>query len=263
MARAKMYSKEKYIHLLLRSNLKHPIFVTKSDYASFMKFLEVKLRQYEISLIGYLLLPTHFHLVLGGNSSLNTASFIHGLCVLYTKYYHQKFNTTGSLFSKSYQKDIMKTNKELMSCLRYLHQKPKEQGYCHTMNFPYSSYEAYINPDQDTLINRSPLYRLLDHQNDKIAANLFRCIHHDQSPAPIIDVNKDLSREVSLAKNIMKEELASYDIPYEGIPKEYQFREQLVLKIHEKSNLTHQEIADLLSLSRHIVGRIIRMNKAS
>lgn len=257
------YSKERYIHLLLRSNLKHPLFVTKSDYASFMKFLEVKLRQYEINLIGYVLLPTHFHLLLWGPTNLNTASFIHGLCVLYTKYYHRKFDTVGSLFSKSYQKDILKTSKELMSCLRYLHQIPKHQGYCHTMYYPYSSYDTYMNPDQESLVNRQILYRLLDMKSDEKAANLFKCIHHDKAPAPIIDINKDLTRQVSLAKSIMKEEMANYDIDYDLIPKDYQFRERLVLKIHRESSLTHQEIADLLSLSRHIVGRIIRMNKAS
>lgn len=258
-----VYSKEKYIHLLLRSNLKHPLFVTKSDYESFMKFLEVKMRQYEVQLLGYLLLPNHFHLILDGDSYLNVSSLIHGLCVLYTKYYHKRFETTGSLFSKSYQKDVIKTHKDFINCMRYIHQKPKNQGYCHTMTYPYSSYSAYVDPSQETLVNRQVLYRLLDPGDDKVASNLCRGIHQAQTAPPVEDVNKDLNRQVALAKHIMKEEMTTYDIQYENIPSDFAFRENLVLKIHQASTLTQQEIADLLSLSRHIVGRIIRMHRAS
>ena len=257
------YSKEKYVHLLLKSNLKHPLFVTKSDYQSFMRFLEVKLRQYDAKLLGYCLLPTHLHLILDQDAVMHISAFVHGLTVLYAKYYHRRFDTEGSLFSSGYQKDLLRSNKEFISTLRYIHQKPLQQGYSHSLNYPYGSFGDYMDPTKDSLVHRSTLYRLLDSQDDTKASHLFACIHHDMGSAPIDDVNRDLSRQVLLAKSIMKEALMTYELNYDQIPKDHDFRQQLIMRIHQESTLSQQEIADLLGLSRHIVGRVIRMHRAS
>lgn len=260
MSRKTTYSKEKYIHLLVRSNLNHPLFRSESDYETFMKYLVIKSNQYKFRILGYCLFKDHVHIIIENCTPYDVSTLLHGLLVLYTGYYHRKYDTTGSLFGTGFKKELITSNKDLICYLRYIHQKPKRMNICKTLDYIYSSYHDYIHPEEESILYRSTLYRLFDLHDDKKACNFFRSIHHEMESAPVMDLSKNLYNEVTVAKNIMKEALTSYGYDFDHIKKDHPFREKLVLKIHEESKLTHQEIADLLSLSRHIVGRIIRLN---
>lgn len=254
------YSKEKYTHLLIRSNLQNPLFQSPKDYEQFLFFLETKQHQFKFQLLGYCLMPDHVHLVIETSSKTNESSIIHGLLVLYSKYYNNKYDHFGSVFGKGYKKELITSGKSLICLLRYLHQKPKFQRISETLHYPYTSYNDYAYPHHSSMINRSYIYRLFDLKDDKKASNLFKCIHHEKEETAILDVSPELTQQVHIAKLILKEELANYKIDYDAIQSNYKFREQLIKKIHEESRLTQQEIADLLNLSRHIVGRDLRLS---
>ncbi len=261
--RLNSYSKEKYIHILLRSNLNHSLFIDSNDYNNFLRFLKTKQNQYRFQTLGYALFPSHIHLILENTSNVSFSTILHGLQVLYSKYYHNKYNTSGSLFGSGYKKEVVNSNKDLICHLRYIHQKPKRHGLSQTLHYPYSSYFLYADPTLETFIHRSTLYRLFDQHNDKVASNLFKGIHHEIDTSDVLDISNNLYQKVAIAKKILKEELICYDIEYTSIKSNYNFRENLILKISNESELTHQEIADLLSISRHIVGRIIRLNHSN
>ena len=111
------------------------------------------------------------------------------------------------------------------------------------------------------MVDRQPLYNLFDKHSSSKASNLFKTIHYAKDSTKILDMDQDNFNKVAIAKKILKEELTIYHTDYDTIRKDIAFREQLVLKIHREAQLSQQEIADLLSISRHIVGRIIRFHR--
>ncbi len=255
------YSKEKYMHLLLKGNPNQPLLRQPSDYDRFLTILATKRSQYRFRLIGYALFKDYIHVILEETTKGTLPAVVHGISLLYTKYYQNKYGIEGPVFSGSYRSDLIDSNKELICRLRYLHQKPKVIGLCTNLSYEYSSFIAYSKPKEPSMVDRSIIYRMFDKQDDIKASNLFRTIHHDDGYTTTFDVEDNLYEKVAVAKKILKEELTAYETDYMSIGKNTPFREHLIMKIFNESKLTQQEIADLLSISRHIVGRIIRMNR--
>lgn len=255
------YSKEKYSHILIKGTMNYPLFKSDKDYDKFIYILSLKQSQFQFKLLAYSLFPDHVHIIIEESSRSAIASILHGVTTLYTKYYQYKYQISGSILAGGYHRDLIINHKDLLCRIRYIHQKPKLQKLSSGLHYKYSSYSCYCNPNEESFVFRSTVYRLFDKHDDKVAANLFRSIHHEADTHQIFDVDDNIYEKVAIAKKILKEELSSYQLNYESIPKNLAFRENLILKIHKQANLSHQEIADLLNISRHIVGRTIRFNR--
>lgn len=255
------YSKEKYSHILVKGTMNHPLFKSDVDYDKFIHILSLKQNQFNFKLLAYSLFPDHVHLIIEESSKSTIASILHGVTSLYTRYYQNKYYVTGPILAGGYHRDLITNHKDLLCRIRYIHQKPKLQRLSSGLHYKYSSYSAYAKPKEDSFVYRSTVYRLFDKHDDQIASNLFKSIHHESNTQEIFDVDENIYEKVAIAKRILKEELSSYKLDYDNIPKNLPFRESLILKIYLQSKLSHQEIADLLSISRHIVGRTIRFSR--
>lgn len=257
------YSKEKYSHILIKGTMNYPLFKSEKDYDKFMQILTLKQSQFLFKLLAYSLFPDHIHIIIEESSRSTIASILHGVTTLYTKYYQKKYYISGPILAGGYHRDLITNHKDLLCRIRYIHQKPKLQKLSKGLHYKYSSYTSYCHPMEDSIVYRSTVYRLFDKHDDIISSNLFKSIHHETNDYQVFDVDENIYEKVAIAKKILKEELSHYELSYENIPKNIAFRENLILKIHCQSKLSHQEIADLLSISRHIVGRTIRFNQAN
>jgi REP element-mobilizing transposase RayT len=262
MSRTKQnYSKEKYSHILIKGTMSHQLFKSDKDYDKFIKILSLKQSQFLFKLLAYSLFPDHVHIIIEESSKSTIASILHGVTTLYTRYYQNKYYISGPILAGGYHRDLISNHKDLLCRIRYIHQKPKLQKLSSGLHYKYSSYTSYCNPDKESFLHRSTVYRLFDAHDDTIASNLFKSIHHESDNHKIFDIDENIFEKVAIAKKILKEELSNYQLNYENIPKNLPFRENLILRIHNQAKLSHQEIADLLSISRHVVGRTIRFHR--
>lgn len=251
-----------FFHIVLKGHTNTVLFQHSSDYMYFLDILNTKKKQFAFEVLGYCLLKDHVHLVIDSTPKSTLSSIMHGIIILYTKYYQKKYSIEGAVFSGRGLSETFHNSKELICRIRYIHQKGKLKNPEKTLNYPYSSYNAYIHPNEPSIISRYRIYRLFDKNNPQIAANLFSTIHHALEPDTFLDIEENLYEKVSLAKKILKEELSQYKINYQDIQRPTAYREKLILKIYQETGLNQQEVADLLCLSRHIVGRAIRLNKS-
>lgn len=255
------YSKEKYSHILIKGTMNHQLFRSHSDYKKFISILSHKQNQFRFNLLAYGLFPDHIHLIIEESSNNTIASILHGVTTLYTRYYQNKYYIQGSILAGGYHRDLITNNKDLLCRIRYIHQKPKVLKLTAGLNYDYSSFTSYCTPASESFVHRSIVYRLFDQHDDQKAANFFKSIHHESNQSDVFDIDDNIYKKVAIAKKILKEELSTYALNYDNIPKNIAFRENLILRIYKQSHLSHQEIADLLNISRHIVGRTIRLNQ--
>ena len=142
--------------------------------------------------------------------------------------------------------------------MRFIHQKPKRLGITSGLNYIYSSYNDYLNPTNESIINKNFIYDFFDKKDYLKASRLLSSIHHEMDESVNFDVQDHLYHRINKAKEILKEELETYQRSYDGLQESNPFRNQLIRRIYNESELTQKEIGDLLNLSRHIVGRVIR-----
>lgn len=253
--------RETYYHIILKGHTNHLLFRHSSDYDHFLSILNTKKKQFAFDILGYCLLKDHIHLIIESTTKSTLSSILHGLSLLYTKYYQSKYSVNGPIFSGRGLSEAFHSSKELLCRIRYIHNKVKRINPDATLFYAYSSYGAYASPEESSIVNRIRVYSFFDRHNFKRASNFFLTIHHAVDDERIFDIEDNLYEKVKVAKRILKEELNQYKLSYQEVQQATEYREALIQKIYQETGLNQQEVADFLSVSRHIVGRAIRFNK--
>jgi len=181
-------------HVYNRGNFKHVIFQDKQDYERFEKILylsnSIKRFKYKdlvkynksafsvdrgeniVEVMGYVLMPNHFHIMLSGleilpgkkrlsnkNLDNNISIFMKKVTASYSMYYNRKYNKTGSLFEGRFKAEHVEDNNYFKYLFSYIHLNPvkliqsdwKEVGIKNFQetkkfleNYQYSSFADYF-----------------------------------------------------------------------------------------------------------------------
>jgi putative transposase len=171
-------------HIYNRGNNKQPIFFREENYVYFIHAVR-KLLLPACDILGWCLMPNHFHFVVAANDygcrevlsfggkgmqvlSKNIGKLLSG----YSQAINKERGTTGSLFQqKTKAKPVLESFAEiignnpdphyLISAIRYIHQNPVRAGLVrHEAEWRYSSYLDYAGLRHGTLCNQELLLEL-------------------------------------------------------------------------------------------------------
>ncbi|MDM8528478.1 transposase [Anaerolineales bacterium HSG24] len=128
----------------------NPIYVT---------LLREKLRivksLHPFSMLGYVFLPDHFHLLIKPTGESNFSQIMHSLKPNFTKEYKKMMGITGSLkfWQKRFWDHVIRDEVDFEEHLHYIHYNPVKHGYVNKPeDWPDSSYLAWrernVYPDQ-------------------------------------------------------------------------------------------------------------------
>ena len=99
------------------------------------------------TVIAYVLMPNHFHLLLREDNEGGISRFMQKLQNAYTRYYNEKNNRNGCLFQGSYKSVFVDSNEQLLHVARYIHLNPVRGSLIATddlASYEWSSYTLYI-----------------------------------------------------------------------------------------------------------------------
>ena len=130
------------------------IFKEEADYNTYFELLKKYKEQYKFKLYAYVLMPSHFHLLLelpgqgqeefkGGVSEI-----MHGLNSSYTKYFNGKYGRKGHLFRDRFKTALVEKDPYLLKLTAYIHLNPQKLNLAFSAkDYPYSSYFLYIDKE--------------------------------------------------------------------------------------------------------------------
>lgn len=169
-------------HIYNRGIEKKDIFLDEEDYKIFLYYLKSYLLPSDhpdhkklpytliygsdnfnlfnkIKLFAYCLMPNHFHLMLKQVDKNSVIEFMKRLSNAYTKYFNKKYKRIGSLFQGRYKAVIIDREEYFLHLSRYIHRNPLEllDEAENLINYPYSSYPAYLNKQQINWLNCGPI----------------------------------------------------------------------------------------------------------
>ncbi|MCJ7828013.1 transposase [Patescibacteria group bacterium] len=103
-----------------------------------------------VTLVGYCLMPNHFHLLLKQEVAQGISTYLHRLLNSYTHYFNLKNQRQGSLFEGRFKSVHVRSNEQLLHLSRYLHLNPCLAGMVQDVEeYPYSSYRHYQSQDNE------------------------------------------------------------------------------------------------------------------
>ena len=112
-------------HICARGNERQKVFRDDKDRSKFLELLEHSAARYHVSILSFVLLTNHFHLI-GQTSLANLSRWMHWLMVSYTVWFNWRHHRSGHLFQGRYKSFLVESEEGeyLLSLSRYLHLNP-------------------------------------------------------------------------------------------------------------------------------------------
>ncbi len=194
----KEYEEGGYYHLYNRGVDKRDIFLDEQDYAVFLDYLRFylsppdgnqkiypsrKLKNYfnKIDLLGYCLMPNHFHLLIKQEESRNISELMQSLMTRYSRYFNRKYRRMGSLFESRYKAVRVLGEAQLVYLSKYIHRNPIKLVGTSTsktvfevaVNYRYSSLGNYLRKIKQDWIKIDVVEELFSKTNPVLSYEAF------------------------------------------------------------------------------------------
>lgn len=198
MYRKTSFAEGEHYHIYSRGVEKRKIFLNKKDYERFTallfimnqnapfrmdNFLREKQNHLEnifsekqektlVSILGYCLMPNHFHLILYEHTDGGISKFMGKLLTAYSMYFNIKYERSGPLFTRPFRSEYIENESQYMYIFSYIHLNPisiinktwKEDGVKNKKEtkkflekYQFSSYQDFFgrNRPESIIINSS------------------------------------------------------------------------------------------------------------
>jgi putative transposase len=113
-------------HIINRSTARVQIFYIEEDYDLFELVLEEAQEKFKMRILGYCIMPNHWHLILYPETDGEISKFMKWLSGTHTQRWHAFHRTVGSghLYQGRYKSFIVEGNKYLTDLIRYVESNP-------------------------------------------------------------------------------------------------------------------------------------------
>src|SRR4029077_7575228 len=103
-----------------------PLFKKESDYEAFFRVLDEALQLHPIRMLGYCIMPNHWHFVLWPKRDDDMTHFLRWLTHTHTMRWHRNYHTvgTGHLYQGRFKAFPIQEDEHLYTVLRYVERNP-------------------------------------------------------------------------------------------------------------------------------------------
>jgi REP element-mobilizing transposase RayT len=117
-------SVDTFFHVYNRGVNKSKIFFSEENYLYFLKKLKKYQDQFQVIIVCYCLMPTHFHLLLKQLALYAISKFIGLSLNAYAKAINKQQKRSGHLFEGKYKMKLVAQDNYLVHLSRYMHLNP-------------------------------------------------------------------------------------------------------------------------------------------
>ncbi len=132
-------------HVLNRANARARIFAKHADYAAFERVMRETSARKPMRVLGYLIMPNHWHLVVEGLEQGSVSSYMRWVTGTHVRRYHRFYSLdgTGHLYQGRYTSVPVQGDVHFLVVLRYVEANPLRAGLVRrAQDWPWSSLGA-------------------------------------------------------------------------------------------------------------------------
>jgi len=145
-------------HVLNRGNAKQVVFDCDTDYVQFVKLLRHAKIRYPISILGYCLMPNHFHLIVQPTRGELLSQFMQWLLTSHVRRHHQRKGTSGHVWQGRYKSLRIQDDEQLLMVMRYVERNPLRAGLVeHAADWAWSSHQETLGVQSRSLLDKLPI----------------------------------------------------------------------------------------------------------
>ncbi|HVJ27799.1 MAG TPA: transposase [Vicinamibacterales bacterium] len=147
-------------HIVNRANRKKLIFRKPEDYKAFVSILEEAVDRFGMRLIGFCIMPNHWHLVVWTNDTVSISAFMHWVTSTHVRRYHLHYGLTGTghLYQARYRNHVCKDDDGVVKVMRYVEGNPVAAGLTErAQKWEWSSMRVRLAGDEAGFLTDPPV----------------------------------------------------------------------------------------------------------
>ena len=152
-------------HVLNRGNGRNTVFHKDGDYGAFLKLLNEANARHSMRLLGFCLMPNHFHLVAWPREDGDLSRWMHWLSTSHVRRYHRHYKTSGHVWQGRFKAFPVQSDNHLLTVLRYVERNPVRSTAIpvrKAQNWPWSSAGTPSKEFDPVKLFRGPVKRRED-----------------------------------------------------------------------------------------------------
>ena len=148
-------------HVLNRGNAGQKVFRKQGDYESFLKLMENAHARLPMRVIGYCLMPNHFHFLLWPHADGDLSRWMQWLMTAHVRRYHRHYNSTGHVWTGRFKAFPIQQDEHLLTVMRYIERNPLRANLVDRAEaWEWSSLADWVDgPARRTFLHQGPLPR--------------------------------------------------------------------------------------------------------
>jgi putative transposase len=144
-----------YYHLYNRGAGRTNIFIDDQDFVDFLMRLKEYMKNFQVQMIAYCLMPNHFHLLVRQEGTIKAGLAVQYTCNGYVQRFNLRHDRQGALFQGSYDGGHVDNDIYLRHLCRYIHGNPVKDGFVSRPKlWPYSNYQEWRGQRNGRLVDR-------------------------------------------------------------------------------------------------------------
>ncbi|HEY2159341.1 MAG TPA: transposase [Isosphaeraceae bacterium] len=137
-----------FYHALNRGNRREAVFHKPADYQAFVAAIADATRRIPLDLVGYCLMPNHFHLVLRPVADGDLGRWMRWLLTGHAQRYHRHYQTSGHVWQGRYKAFPVQDDDHLATVLRYVERNAlRAELVSRAEHWPWSSLPGWLAGD--------------------------------------------------------------------------------------------------------------------
>lgn len=133
-------------HVLNRGNARAEVFHKTEDYAAFLGLVSESSVRLPMRLLGYCLMPNHFHLVLRPHADGDLSRWMHWLLTTHVRRYSRHYGHTGHVWQGRFKAFPIQDDEHLVTVVRYVERNPLRAAMVdRAQAWPWSSLGASVS----------------------------------------------------------------------------------------------------------------------
>jgi putative transposase len=150
------------LHIIQRGNNRQACFFADEDYRFYLDWLGENARKTGCQVHGYVLMTNHVHLLISSDRDNAPGLLMKALGQRYVQYVNRTYRRSGTLWEGRYRSCLIQGEVYLLACQRYIELNPVRAGMVeHPAEYPWSSYRANAQGEDDSLVKTHPLFEAL------------------------------------------------------------------------------------------------------
>lgn len=147
-------------HVINRGNGRARVFHDERDYRGFISLLAAASERLPMRILGYCLMPNHFHLVLWPLNDGDLSRWMQWLLTSHVRRHHRRYETDGHVWQGRFKAFPIEQDGHLLMVLRYVERNPLRANLVsRTDAWPWSSLAPSAGAAGANLLHAAPVAR--------------------------------------------------------------------------------------------------------